>query len=122
SKRRSEIVTSWLPSGYGNGASSTGYTALKIVVVAPMPSARVRIVTTAKLGLWRRRRRANRTSAATLSTAFSQPYARTASRATGIPDLETRGATRRIRREAAANVLGGREVDVVVDLVRDLLI
>jgi hypothetical protein len=43
-------------SGYGSGRSTTALTTLKMAVVAPMPSASVRIAVSANEG-WRRRLR-----------------------------------------------------------------
>ena len=40
----------WLGCGYGNGSNRMGFTALKIAVLAPMPSARVSVATIVKVG------------------------------------------------------------------------
>jgi len=45
------ISTSCAASGYGSGWSSTTSTVVKIAVLAPMPTASVRIAVTAKPGL-----------------------------------------------------------------------
>jgi hypothetical protein len=50
-------ATSLSGSGYGSGLSSTPFTTLKIAVFAPIPIARVRIVTIVKEGDRPRRRR-----------------------------------------------------------------
>ena len=54
-----------LASTPGSGLSSTALIQLKIVVLAPMPSASVRIATAVKPGACRARRTANRTSCST---------------------------------------------------------
>src|SRR5271154_3858268 len=54
--------TSRLGSGKGSGCKSTAFTTLKIVVVAPIPSARVRMATAAKPGLFASIRSPYRTS------------------------------------------------------------
>ena len=48
--------TSLSPPAYGSGRSSTPFTTLKIAVLAPMPSAIVSTITSAKPGLRRRLR------------------------------------------------------------------
>ena len=55
-----KTITRRSESGYGRGESSNVCTTLKIAVLAPMPSASVRIATAAKPGAlssWRRAKR-----------------------------------------------------------------
>jgi hypothetical protein len=47
------IISRRSRSGYGNGRSITASTTLKMAVVAPMPSARVRMTTAEKSGACR---------------------------------------------------------------------
>jgi hypothetical protein len=55
---KSEIVASRSACGYGNDSNRIGFTALKIAVLAPMPSASVSTATLEKPALRRRVRTA----------------------------------------------------------------
>jgi len=56
-------------SRYGMGRSTTAFTTLKMAVLAPMPSASVRMATAAKPGERQSTRRPHRTSCASSSMA-----------------------------------------------------
>ncbi len=88
------------------------------MAVEPTPSASVSTVTAVKPGERRSWRAPWRRSAKKVETMFSQPYARTSSRIIGlVAGLETRGAARVLRREAARAKIRGGAFQIVRDLV-----
>ena len=48
-----QIIMIRLACGYGRGSNRIGFTALKIAVVAPMPSPRIKMAVQAKPGFFR---------------------------------------------------------------------
>src|SRR5438067_1287564 len=77
-----------------------GLIALKIAVLAPMPSASVTMQTRAKPGALRRRRSPYRTSPANDQITFSQPYSRTCSRTNAAFPNSTAAARRASSRDS----------------------
>ncbi len=93
----SQIETSRSGSGYGSGRRSTASTSAKSAVVAPMPSASVRVAASVKPGACRSRRAASDRSRHSASARGNPTAARTSSRTRS-------GDPRRSRASRAASV------------------
>ena len=101
--RPPQIVMIRAASGYGSGSNRIGLTALKIAVVAPMPSASVKTVIGGETGLGAqaahaKRRSANKAVNRVLPAVAPHLFADAGDGA----ELQPRGAPRLFRREARA--------------------